>query len=205
MRCGRKYAIFFLALLLASSSLWAFPGRGEAVPETSPVTVAAVAMTEEPTAEAPAQNAGSGTVSEETSNGHNDSLKNSVKEAQKIVETSMVVGGKSELELVLDTIAEKTEAAEASSAEKDTEIADLREKLYDAEKEGGTKAYLMLDGIVGFEHAVPQFGVGLTVGTRLGNSLMLELGADYMIGGIDGYNKFSVDNFQFRCGVGWMF
>ena len=63
----------------------------------------------------------------------------------------------------------------------------------------------MLDGIVGFEDLLPQFGVGVTLGTRIGSSLMLELGVDYDIGGIDGYNEISMDNLQFRCGIGWMF
>ena len=74
-----------------------------------------------------------------------------------------------------------------------------------AEEETGTKAYLMLDGIMGFEDMIPQFGVGATIGTRVGNSLMAEIGADYMIGGMDGYNQFDIDNFRFRAGVGWMF
>ena len=63
----------------------------------------------------------------------------------------------------------------------------------------------MLDGIVALDDMIPQYGVGLTVGSRIGNSLMVEVGADYMIGGNDGYNSFSLDNFEFRAGVGWMF
>ena len=63
----------------------------------------------------------------------------------------------------------------------------------------------MLDGIVGFNESVPEFGAGITVGARIGSDLMLEAGADYMIGGVDGVREFSLDNFQFRLGLGWMF
>lgn len=92
---------------------------------------------------------------------------------------------------------------EASDA-KDEEIASLKADLARAEKETGSKAYLMVEGIVGFEDSVPQFGAGLTVGARIGNDLMLEAGADYMIGGTDGYNQWSLDNWEFRVGAGWM-
>ena len=79
------------------------------------------------------------------------------------------------------------------------------EELARLSEEAGSKAYLMLDGVVGFEESLPEFGVGLTIGTRIGNSLMLEAGADYMIGGMSGIRSFSLDNFQFRAGLGWMF
>ena len=96
-------------------------------------------------------------------------------------------------------------ALRESSDAKDKEIADLKGDLALAEKETGSKAYLMLDGVVGFNESLPEFGLGLTVGTRIGNSLMLEAGADYMIGGMSGIQPFSLDNFQFRTGIGWMF
>ena len=189
-----------MALLLASSSLWAFPGRGEA---EEPALEEPIAIAEEPTQAPEPQRTGSGEASKPTSGEPRSSLE----KAQRIVDSAstIVVGGKSELELVLDTLEGQIEAAEESSKAKDAEIDALRKDLAKAERESGTKAYLMLDGIVGFKDVIPQFGVGLTVGTRIGNSLMLELGADYMIGGMDGYNGFDIDNFQFRCGVGWMF
>ena len=192
-----------LALLLASSSLWAFPGRGEESVAEVPAIAAEEAIQKEPTPAPEPQRTGSGEASKPISGEPRSSLE----KAQEIVgsASTIVVGGKSELEVVLDTLGSQLGAAEESSRAKDAEIDALRNDLAKAEGETGTKAYLMLDGIVGFADTVPQFGVGLTVGTRLGNSLMLELGADYMIGGMDGYNSFDIDNFQFRCGVGWMF
>ena len=83
---------------------------------------------------------------------------------------------------------------------------DQADRIAELEKEAGTKAYLMLDGIVGFDDmSMPEFGAGVTVGARIGSDLMLEAGADYMIGGINGVNEWSLDNWQFRLGLGWMF
>ena len=79
------------------------------------------------------------------------------------------------------------------------------DRIAKLEEEAGTKAYLMLDGIVGFKDSIPQFGAGVTVGARIGSDLMVEAGADYMIGGVNGLNRWSLDNWQFRAGVGWMF
>ena len=72
--------------------------------------------------------------------------------------------------------------------------------------ESGSKAYLMVDAIVGFENALPEYGVGLTIGSRVGNSLMLEAGADYMLGSsMADLRSFSMDDLVFRAGIGWMF
>lgn len=82
------------------------------------------------------------------------------------------------------------------------------DRIAELEKAAGTRAYLMLDGIIGFEGLIPTYGAGLTLGTRLGNNLMLELGADYTIGKFEGgmtIKNFSIDNFEFRASIGWMF
>lgn len=206
MRCGKRLSLIFLALLLASASLWAFPGRGgeKAAELTSePATV----MTMEPTEEAESQKTISGTPSETTSTELSDSQKNSLEKAVAIADSGSILIGSKYDELLFNlTEAQKDAAiAEKASEEKDAEIASLKKDLAKAEKETGTKAYIMFDGIIGFENMIPQFGVSASLGTRLGNSLMLEVGADYMIGGMNGYNQFSLDNFEFRAGVGWMF
>lgn len=82
------------------------------------------------------------------------------------------------------------------------------DRIAELEAETGTRAYLMLDGIIGFQDRIPEYGVGLTLGTRIGNHAMVELGADYTIGRFsDGMTikQFSIDNFEFRASVGWMF
>lgn len=157
--------------------------------------------------EAESQKTISGTPSETISTELSDSQKNSLEKAVAIADSGSILIGSKYDELLFNlTEAQKDAAvAEKASEQKDAEIASLKKDLAKAEKETGTKAYIMLDGIIGFENMIPQFGVSASLGTRLGNSLMLEVGADYMIGGMDGYNQFSLDNFEFRAGVGWMF
>ncbi len=194
-RLCRVLLALSLLLFLALPQLAAWPMlQGKEAAEE-----AAIAMTEEPIAEEASQKEPSGTALKDISTEQSRSL-------EKAEQGKRLSGDESEeLYLTLVEARDEAKAARASSEAKSAEISALKARLASAEEEAGTKAYLMLDGIVGFKDVIPQFGVGLTVGTRLGNSLMLELGADYMIGGMDGYNGFDIDNFQFRCGVGWMF
>ena len=189
------FSVLFLALL----PLGAWPmQRAEA--EEEPIAIEApIATTEEQTAEDQSPSEHSGMTSSATSTEPSPSLEKA--------EAGRRLSGDESLELYLTLVEarDEAEAAREASEAKDAEIADLKARLGTAEGETGTKAYVMLDGIVGFENLIPQFGVGITLGTRLGNSLMVELGVDYEIGGINGYNQFSIDNFQFRCGIGWMF
>lgn len=209
MRCGKRLSLIFAVLLLASFSLWAFPGRTKAE-AVSPAIEAAVQ--EETTVEEPIQEAepqkmpsgtGSGTMPEEQLSSPTSSIAKAAEIADK---GGLIIGEKQkELQMVIEMLESDISVAEEASKAKDEEIVKLRDDLAKAEDETGTKAYLMLDGIVGFEAGIPQFGAGITVGTRIGNSIMVELGADYMIGGMNGYNQFDIDNFQFRAGAGWMF
>ena len=196
----RKLSIFCLVLLLASFSLWAFPGRVIGSQETRPIdTLDQEAQEEE-------QRTDYGTQGESISIGlptSSEVQRASEKAAEgkrlSSDEVSLILG---ELEAAQSDF----EALRKASEEKDAEIDDLARENARLKDETGTKAYLMLDGILGFENMVPEYGVGITVGTRLGNSLMLELGADYMIGGTwQNAADFSLDDFTFRCGIGWMF
>lgn len=209
MRCGKRLSLIFAVLLLASFSLWAFPGRTKAE-AVSPAIETAVQ--EETTAEAPIQEAESqkmpsGNGSEAMPEEQLSSPTSSIAKAAEIADKGgLIIGEKQkELQMVIEMLESDIATAEEASKAKDEEIVKLRDDLAKAEDETGTKAYLMLDGIVGFEAGIPQFGAGITVGTRIGNSIMVELGADYMIGGMNGYNQFDIDNFQFRAGAGWMF
>ena len=194
-RLCRVLLALSLLLFLALPQLAAWPMlQGKEAAEE-----AAIAMTEEPIAEEASQKEPSGTALKDISTEQSRSL-------EKAEQGKRLNGDESEeLYLTLVEARDEAKAARASSEAKSAEISALKARLAAAEEEAGTKAYLMLDGIVGFKDVIPQFGIGLTVGTRLGNSLMVELGADYMVGGMDGYSQFDIDNFQFRCGVGWMF
>lgn len=199
-RLFRALLAGFFVLFLALLPLGAWPTLQEGAREDAISISEITAMREsEETAEEPSQSAPSGTVSKATSTEQLDSL-------LKAADGRRLNGDEAtELYLTLVEARDEVKVARASSEAKSAEIADLKARLAAAEEEAGTKAYLMLDGIVGFEDLLPQFGVGVTLGTRIGSSLMLELGIDYDIGGIDGYNEISMDNLQFRCGIGWMF
>ena len=209
MRCGKRLSLIFAVLLLASFSLWAFPGRtkAEAVSPTIETAVQEETTAEAPIQEAEPQKMPSGNGSEATPEEQLSSPTSSIAKAAEIADKGgLIIGEKQkELQLVIEMLESDIATAEEASKAKDEEIVKLRDDLAKAEDETGTKAYLMLDGIVGFEAGIPQFGAGITVGTRIGNSIMVELGADYMIGGMNGYNQFDIDNFQFRAGAGWMF
>ena len=192
----RKLAISLLALLLAASSLWAFPGRVTGSQEARPIdTLAQEALAEGP-------KTGSGTLQKDTSAEPSASYLAQEKAEQGKRLTS------AEVDLIISELEEAmadVSALREASDEKDEVISSLARENEALRDETGTKAYLMLNGLMGFKDKVPQFGVGLTVGTRISNDLMVELGADYMIGGMDGLNAFSLDSFQFEVGVGWMF
>lgn len=204
MRCGRKSSLILLAFLAVCSSLWAFPGRAE---EKAVIVPSPTVTTTEPMQEAELQKNTSGTLSETILPEQNSSQKRSLEKAVEIADSgSLLIGSKyDELLFNLDAAQKDADAAEKASAEKDKEIAALKEDLAKAENETGTKPYLMLDGIVGFDDMKPEFGVGLTVGTRIGKDFMVEVGADYMIGTLDSYNDFSLDSWEFHAGIGWMF
>lgn len=188
-----------LLLLLALPQLGAWPISQAGGKEDLSAVSAPTAMMEEPTAEEPLQSKPSGTASNLISEEQLNSL-------EKAQEGRKLNGSESlELYFLLDETKAQVAVARKASEAKDAEIADLKSRLAEAEEETGSKAYLMLDGTVGFEELLPQFGVGLTIGTRIGNSLMAELGADYMLGGIGNIKPFSLDRFQFRAGIGWMF
>ena len=196
----RKLSIFLLVLLLASASAWAFPGRQTGSRETEAIAISV------PEAQEEALNPDSGNQAETISTEPQTSYV--VQEASAKVEA-----GKRLTADEADAILAELEAANADymalekiSEEKTAIIDKLAEENAKLKDETGTKAYLMLDAVLGFNEGYPDYGVGLTAGTRLGNSLMLEIGADYMLGGnlIDVLD-YSIDNWNFRMGIGWMF
>ena len=203
MRCGRKSSLILLALLAVCSSLWAFPGRAE---EKAVIVPSPTVTTTEPMQEAELQKNTSGTLSETILPEQNSSQKRSLEKAVEIADSgSLLVGSKyDELLFNLSEAQKDAASAERAAKAKDSEIRDLKDALVRAERETGTKVYVMIDGVLAFDEMKPLYGLGLTIGSRIGNNLMVEVGADYMINGKDN-NKLSLDNYEFRAGIGWMF
>ncbi len=181
----RKSGIFLFVLLVVSFSLWAFPGRATGSPEK---TLIGMSVPEAPEG---GQRTDSGKVLESILIKPSESLTAQEMEALK----SELLAAKKDYE-----------ALRVTSIEKDAVIDALSEENSRMKDESGSKAYLMVDAIVGFENALPEYGVGLTIGSRVGNSLMLEAGADYMLGSsLADLRSFSMDDLVFRAGIGWMF
>lgn len=196
----RKLSIFLLVLLLASASVWAFPGRQTGLQEAEVIAISV------PEASAEQLKIDSGTPDGSIS-AEPEASSAVLKAAAKTAEGKRLTNDEASVILSeLDAAEADYAALEELSKEKDATIDKLSAENTRLSDETGTKAYLMLDGIVGFSEGRPDYGVGLTLGTRLGNSLMLELGADYMLGGdIRDVLDYSMDNWIFRAGVGWMF
>lgn len=199
-RLCRVLLVGFSVLFLALLPLGAWPmlqgGAGEELRHMETIT----AMTAEPTVEEQSQSMLSGEASIIIS----EEQPNSLERAQ---EGKRLSGDEAlELYLILAEAADEARTAESISEAKSAEISELKARLAKAEDETGTKAYMILDGLVGFEAGCPDYGVGLTIGSRIGNSMMIELGADYMLGdSLDDIVDFSLDDWTFRAGVGWMF
>ena len=196
----RKLSVFLLALLVASSSLWAFPGRATSSLETAHIDMSVPEVQAEP------QNPGSGNPVESIS--IEPPKSSAVQEAAEKAEAGKRLTSDEAAAILAELDAAKADfaALEETSKAKDSTIDDLAAENAKLKDETGTKAYLMLDAVLGFSEGYPEYGLGLTLGTRLGNSLMLELGADYMLGGnLLDVLDYSLDNWSFRAGIGWMF
>lgn len=191
----RKLSIFLLVLLVACSSLWAFPGRVTASRATETTdTLEAEVLPE-------VQSQDSGTLPEAAST---EPLTSSVTDQvmEKVAQgRRLTASDAAALTLELTALQEDLAALETVSAEKDA----LIDALTKSAGEAGSKAWLMLDGIAGMRDQKPEFGLGLSFGTRLGNSLMMNLGVDWMFMSLDGFKPLSMNDVTFRAGIGWMF
>lgn len=100
--------------------------------------------------------------------------------------------------------AESVKESLVSTLTANTSLADRNAEL---EKEAGSKAYLLVGGFVGFDNNLPEYGVTLDLGIRIGSSLLLQTGIDYEIGNME--NPFimptlNLDRMRFRAAIGWM-
>lgn len=178
----RRLGIFLLVLSVASFSLWAFPGRVTGSQEKAPSDTSVQEVREE------GLKTDSGWMSESASTESSGD--------------SMISELKDDLILIKEDLA----SLELVSKEKDAVIDCLSDEMTRLKDESGTKFYLMVDAIMGFDEKMPDYGVGLTLGTRVGNSIMLEAGADYMLGSSKAdLLDFSMEDLTFRAGLGWMF
>lgn len=86
-------------------------------------------------------------------------------------------------------------------AQQDAEIAKLK-------KASGTVAYGKFNALVGFENAIPNWSLGLALGTKFKNGMMLEMGANYRVGDLNDklFNLgWDIDRLSVNASIGWTF
>lgn len=133
-------------------------------------------------------------------------------ESEKLTDDVLISLAK--LETQLASLEQSDALTEAEyKANKDTLVALLEanakqaDRLAALENETGSKAYGKIYGVIGFEDAFPTYGIGAGLGVRIGNSFMLEAGADYMLGDFKSMPSFKwdINNMRITAGFGWMF
>lgn len=196
---SRRFGIFCLVLLVACCSLWAFPGRVTASQETNPGDMAVEAVEEPESNDFGTQQESELIESLPSSTALTavDLVLTKIDDGKRISarEANII---SSELAALQDDLA----ALEAISAEKDALIEELSKDV----KEAGTKAWIMVDTIIGLDsYGLPEYGLGLTLGARLGNSLMAQIGIDYTFMDMNGMKPWALNNASIRAGIGWMF
>ena len=133
-------------------------------------------------------------------------------ESEKLTDDVLISLAKLETQLASLEQSEAISEAEYK-ANKDTLVALLEanakqaDRLAALENEAGSKAYGKVYGVVGFEELSPTFGVGAGIGVRIGDSFMVEAGADYMIGRFNNplNINWDMDKLRITAGFGWMF
>ncbi len=170
----KRFSIFSLVLLLVCSWLWAFPGRQKASgTETAIVEEPQISAVEE-------EKNTSGTLLESIL------IQSQASSKKDVTLTQMEIQA---IERELAEAKDDLAVLEKISKEKDEAINKLTQvnnnqadRIAAAEAEQGTKPYMLASAIMGFEDNEPTIGVGATLGLRIGNSMMVEAGADYSLG-----------------------
>lgn len=133
-------------------------------------------------------------------------------ESEKLTDDVLISLAK--LETQLASLEQSDAISEAEyKANKDTLVALLEanakqaDRLAALENEAGSKAYGKVYGVIGFEDAFPTYGIGAGIGVRVGDSFMIEAGADYMLGDFKSMPsiKWNINNMRITAGFGWMF
>lgn len=204
-RSKKVLSMCLVVLLVACSSVWAFPGRTEKMEINPPSPEKDLSVQESRQLSVkPSENGQEKGLTE---------LSTLLESYGK--ETRLNRSELEDLVYQLENIKADYELLLVDMDEKDIQIADLKTEnaaqadelaylngAYDAET--STKAYARIGGVLGFENSIPAFGVSGALGLRFGKGLLTEVGAQYMIGTIkDPVVPFSLDNLTITAGIGW--
>ena len=109
---------------------------------------------------------------------------------------------------VVEVLAEKADSTADVVAEQQARIDELEAKNAKLKAKAGTQAYGKLNTIIGFKEGLPEWSAGLSLGTKFGCGMILEMGANYKIGNFN--DKlfdvgWDIDRLSVSASFGWTF
>ena len=207
--CVRKSVAFLLVLLVASSLLWAFPGRREqkALEIQEEQTVEATQISME--SEAPIEEAEQKKDSEEPmksaeitviADSQESRADAAIEELKSLLEEQ--VSDLLEAESDIERLRSENEELYSQNACQSDEIAYLNGRI---DKARSARFFADLKGLIGFREKLPTWGIGSDMGIRFRSGLMISAGASYMLGSFSGkpIPEWNLDNLTLSIGIGW--
>lgn len=214
----KRLALFCFVFLLACSLLSAFPSRAKRLTEADMIAVQTEIVSEAVTE---SDEAVSGLKTAESASSASAALSQQEKKEVVPLEPSELVALTTEevdevIALIEDTV-EDIEAEHAEIVESDKDIASLTAQIDELAtlnaaqadeiaRSQGSKAYARLTTSVGFEEGLmsPSLWLGGAVGTRIGDGLLLDVGAQYKLGTVNNFFITpSIENLMLSFSVGW--
>lgn len=214
----KRLALLCFVLLLACSLLSAFPARTKRLTEADMITVQTEIVSEAATGSDEVVSAS--TTIEKDSSASAVSLPQEKKEVVPLEPSDLVALTTEEADeviaLIEDTV-EDIEAEHAEIVESDKDIASLSAQIDELSalnaaqadeiaRSQGSKAYARLTTSASFEEGLmtPSLWLGGAVGARIGDGLLLDVGAQYKLGTVNNFFITpSVENLMLSFSVGW--
>lgn len=214
----KRLLVLCCVFLLACSLLSAFPSRGKRLTEADMITVQTEIVSEAVSGLDEVVSAS--TTIEKGSSASAVSLPQEKKEVVPLEPSDLVALTTEEADeviaLIEDTVKD-IEAEHAEIVESDKDIASLAAQIDELSalnaaqadeiaRSQGSKAYARLTTSASFEEGLmtPSLWLGGAVGARIGDGLLLDVGAQYKLGTVnDFFIAPSINNLMFSFSVGW--
>lgn len=113
-----------------------------------------------------------------------------------------------EVKAIVGTLAERADSTADVVAEQQARIDELEAKNAKLKTKAGTQAYGKINTIVGFSNGVPEWSAGLSLGTKFGFGMIMEMGANYKIGDLANpisVPSWDIDRLTVSASFGWTF
>ena len=210
MCARRKLAAFCLVLLVASSYVWAFPGRKEAkalsVQEEPSAAIEKTSTVKEAKPEQNEQRSDLRKLEESLERKEIPSIAeetaqdSELQELYRLLEEQVADQREAEAD-IQRLLAENEELRKANASQADS-IAYTKGQL---DKATSLKTFANVKAVIGFEDMLPRWGVGGEIGLKLSSGLMLSTGASYMIGDFSSPASlgWDLDSLSLSLGLGW--